>query len=98
MFPWLLKPKKKPKSALGKPVAEVTHYFPKVGAGVLKVEKEIRVGDKVRFKGSTTDFKQIVKSMEINRIPIDFAKPGEEIGLEVKKRVRQGDRVFRLGE
>ena len=94
------KPKKaaaKKKAFEGKLVGRVTHYFSHVHAAVLNVEKgPIRVGDKLYFKGHTTDFKETVKSMEIDRNPIQQAATGDEIGLQVKKRVREHDLVYKL--
>lgn len=87
----------KEKTAI-KPIllGEITHYFPQAKAGVVKVGKmNIKVGDPIWIRGETTNFKQMVKSMQINRIPIDEAKPGEEIGIEVKSRVRAGDQVYK---
>ena len=76
-------------------LGEITHYFPKVNAGVIKVgRKPLKVGDVIWVRGETTNFKQKINSMQINRIPIDEAKPGEEIGIEMKSWVRAGDQVF----
>ncbi len=95
-----MKSKKQPaivKSALAAlPVAEVTHYFPKVDAAVLKIKVgDIRIGDELRFKGHTTDFAQKVTSMQIDHKSIEIAKKGDDLGLEVKTRVRAGDLVYK---
>ena len=76
-------------------VGEVTHYFGKVKAGVVKVARgPIEVGDKLCFKGHTTDFKQKVASMQIEGEPIKRARKGQSIGIKVRSRVRVGDRVY----
>ncbi|MDP2904949.1 MAG: hypothetical protein Q8O22_01430 [Candidatus Omnitrophota bacterium] len=77
-------------------VGVVTHYFPHVKAAVVKMKKELSAGDDIRIKGHTTDFKQQVTSLQIDRQPIDTAKKGQEIGLMVKSRVRQHDLVYKL--
>ena len=84
-------PPKKPKGLL---VGTITHYYPKVHAAVLNVLKPISLADRLHIKGKHTDFKFKVKSMQINLIPIDSAKKGEEIGLEVPSEVRERDQVF----
>ncbi|RLE44283.1 translation elongation factor-like protein, partial [Candidatus Woesearchaeota archaeon] len=48
------------------------------------------------IKGATTDFEQTVESMEINRQKIEIAKPGDEIGIKVIDRVREGDKVYKI--
>lgn len=81
----------------GEFVGTVTHYFPNVQAGVIRIEEtELREGDKIHITGETTNFKQQAKSMQINRIPIEHARLGEEIGLKVKDRVREGDKVYKI--
>ena len=77
-------------------VGEVTHYFPKVRAAVLKAKLPLAKGDMIQVKGHTTDFKQKVTSMQIERVPIDLAKKGDEIGLLVDSRVRRGDKVTKI--
>ena len=85
------------KSALAAlPVAEVTHYFPHVNVAVLKIKTgTLRIGDELRFKGHTTDFKQTIASMQIDHQPVQAAKKGDDFGVEVGSRVRAGDLVFR---
>jgi hypothetical protein len=72
-------------------VGTVTHYFPHVNAAVIKLKAPLSVGEKVKIKGHTTDFIQEVTSMQIDRVPINSAKKGQEIGLLVDSRVRQHD-------
>ena len=74
--------------------AVVTHRFSKIKVAVLKLRSTIKIGDVIRFKGHTTDFTQKVKSLQINHVPIQSARAGQEVGLLVKKRVRIHDKVF----
>lgn len=85
----------KPKKVL-KEIGKITHYFPKVKAGVMKVTKGIlSLGDEIHIKGHTTDFKQKVASMQLDHVPLEKASAGQEIGIAVKSRVRQNDMVYR---
>lgn len=78
-------------------VGEVTHYFPHVkAAAVLVLKDSLKVGEKIYIKGHTTDFKEKVNSIQLDHIPIQEGKKGQEIGLLVKSRVRIGDSVYRL--
>ena len=83
---------KKPKE---KSIGKVTHYFPKVMAAVIKLKAPLSAGGLVKIKGHTTDFKQAVTSMQIDHVPVDQAKKGQEIGLLVDSRVRQHDIVYK---
>jgi sRNA-binding protein len=79
----------------GNVIGKVTHYFPKVRAAVVKLKAPLSVGDAVKIKGHTTDFAQTVTSLQIDRVPINSAKKGQEIGLLVDSRVRQNDVVYK---
>jgi len=85
------KEKKAPKE---KKVGEVLHYFGKIGVAALKVKAEIKVGDTLHIKGHTTDFEQVVDSMQMEHLSVPEAKKGDDIGIKVKDHVREGDEVF----
>ena len=72
----------------------VTHYFPHVEAAVIKLKKPLSVGDTVLIKGHTTSFEQKIESMQVDHVPIQKAKKGDEIGLMVSERVREHDLVL----
>jgi len=50
-----------------KEVGVVEHFFSKISVAAIKLTDVLRVGDKIRIKGATTDFEQVEESMEINR-------------------------------
>ena len=81
------------------PLGRVTHYFSKAKAAAVKIEREgIRVGDQLFFKGHTTQFKQEVHSLQIDRQVVTQASEGDEVGIQVKSKVREHDLVFKLPE
>ncbi len=80
----------------GKLIGEVTHYFPHVQAAVIKLSAPLTIGDTIKIKGHTTDLAQSVTSMQIDRVTITSAKKGDEIGLQVSTRVRQGDKAYKI--
>lgn len=78
-------------------IGEVTHYFPHVNAAAVKILKNsLKSGDTIYVKGHTTDFKEKVDSMQLDHVPVQEGKKGQEIGLLVKSRVRIGDSVYRV--
>lgn len=84
---------KEPKQEL---VGNVIHYFPKVKAAVIKIKKgPLLEGDVIYIKGHTTNIKQKIVSMQIDREPIKKAIKGKEVGIRVKKRVRITDKVYK---
>lgn len=89
--------RKKSEAELGESIGEITHFFPHVKAGVIKITKgDIVPGDSIYIKGHTTAFEQKIKSMQINRKTVDKASRGQEIGIKVSKRVRRGDKVYKI--
>jgi len=87
---------KEPAKQEGNLVGLVTHYFPHVQAAVIKLKGPLNIGNTVKIKGHTTDLAQIITSMQIDRVDISSAKKGDEIGLLVSSRVRQGDKVYKV--
>ena len=82
---------KKPKAP--KHAGIVTHFYGEISVAIIKFNKKVPVGVRLAFKGATTDFEDIVKSMQFDHKPIEVAPKGKEVGIKVKKRVREGDKV-----
>jgi len=90
------KPIAKKKAPAEIPIGKVTHFFPHVQAGVIKVIKgPFEVGQSIKIKGHTTDFTQVIESMQVDHVPVTTAEKGAEIGLKVNSKVRHGDLVFK---
>ena len=80
-------------------VAVVVKFFAKPSVAALEVTNgSIKKGDLLRYKGHTTDFTDEVVSMEVDNQPIDEAKAGDLVGLKVKDRVRENDKVYKVVE
>jgi translation initiation factor IF-2 len=50
----------------------------------------------IHFKGATTDFIQKIDSMQYDHQPISAAKKGQEVGIKVNEKVREGDEVLEV--
>ncbi|MCS7280080.1 MAG: EF-Tu/IF-2/RF-3 family GTPase [Desulfobacterota bacterium] len=80
-------------------VGKVEKFFSKIGVAAIRiVEGELKIGDTIRIKGHTTDFEQKIESMQIEHTPVDKAVKGENVGIKVKEKVREGDTVYLLKE
>lgn len=77
-------------------VGSVTHYFDRPGVGAIELTGDLEVGDRIAFRGHTTDFEQEVGSMELDHESVETAVAGEEVAVKVDRRVREGDDVYRL--
>ncbi len=77
-----------------KEIGEVSSYFSHVNVAAIKLSSSLKVGDKIHIKGHTTDFEQKIKSMQIDKKPVEKAKKGDHIGIKVQEKVRPNDKVF----
>ena len=80
-------------------VGVIVKYFAKPSVAAIEMKNgNIMIGDALRYKGHTTDFVETVKSMEVDNKPVEEAKPGDLIGIKVKERVRENDKVYKVVE
>ncbi len=77
-----------------KPIGRVTHFFNHINVVIVKFRVPVRIGADVRLKGATTDFPTVIKSMQYDHKPINVAKKGQEVGIKIKKKAREGDLVY----
>lgn len=77
-----------------KKIGVVAHYFGKIGVAAIKMKSAMNVGDTIHIKGHTTDFEQVVESIQIEHLSVPKVKKGDDIGIKVKDHVREGDEVF----
>ncbi|MBU2638655.1 MAG: hypothetical protein KJ955_06790 [Nanoarchaeota archaeon] len=80
---------------MGELIGKVTHFFPKISVCVVKLEKELKKGEKIKFKHGEEEFEQAVSSMQVEHKELEEAKKGQEIGMKVDKPVKAGFEVFR---
>ncbi|MBA7502048.1 hypothetical protein ES706_00624 [subsurface metagenome] len=78
-------------------VGKMSHYFTKIGVGVVELSDELKVGDRISIEGATTNIQQTVDSMQIEHQNVQSAGSGQSIGLKIVERTREGDLVYKLG-
>jgi len=80
-----------------KKIGEVVKFFAKPSVAAVKITNgELNIGDSVKFSGHTTDFVDVIKSMEADNKSVEKAVVGDFIGVKVSDRVRAGDEVFKI--
>ncbi len=79
-----------------KEIGEVTHYYSHLEVAIVKFSRKVEVGETVHFKGTTTDFVLKIGSIQFDHKDIDEAKKGQEVGIKVSEKVRQGDKVYEV--
>jgi len=82
-----------------KEVGIVVKFFAKPSVAAIEIKGgSIRKGDLLRYKGHTTDFTEEVGSMEVDNQPIEEAKAGDLLGIKVKEKVRENDKIYKVVE
>jgi len=78
-------------------VGSVNKYFDKIGVGMIQVTQgELAIGDTLHIKGNSTDLTATISSMQVQRQPVQTAKPGDEAGIKLDSKVRQHDKVYKV--
>ena len=76
-------------------VGRITHFFSKIGVAVVELTAPLVVGDSILVKGPSTDFEQVVESMQIEHTNIPRAEAGQSIGLKLAQRAKEKDTVYK---
>lgn len=76
-------------------VGSVLHFFTKINVAVVELSTSLSVGDQILVKGPTTDFEQVVESMQIEHENIQKAEKGQSIGLKMVQRAREKDAIYK---
>ncbi len=79
-------------------IGTVSDFFAHPVVAAIELTASLKVGDKIRIKGHTTDLELNVDSMQIENEPVQEAKAGDSIGVKVPERVRDGDTVYKIVE
>lgn len=79
-------------------IGVISHYYSHLEVAVFVLDADLRVGDTVHIKGHTSDFKQIVESMQKDHRGVDKAGRGDSVGIKLSGRVRVNDSVYKLIE
>jgi hypothetical protein len=85
------------KKIRGERIGTVSHYFTKIQVCVVNIEKSLNVGDTIEVRrGNENLGKEKIQSMQINHIPIEQARKGEEIGMKMKAQAKSGDTIYKI--
>ncbi|MBT0160566.1 translation elongation factor-like protein [Candidatus Bathyarchaeota archaeon A05DMB-2] len=76
-------------------IGQVTHFFSKIGVAVIELKAPLAVGDRILVKGPSTDFEQVVESMQIEHKNIQRAEAGQSIGLKMAEHAKEKDVVYK---
>ena len=77
-------------------IGTVLHYYSHLNVAVLQLTERMKVGETIHILGHTTDFTQVVASMEVDHHRVVVVEPGEDVALKVVEPVREHDTIYRV--
>ena len=77
-------------------IGRVEGFFAHPSVAIVELTAQLKCGETIYVKGHTTDFQQVVDSMQVDRQPVQEAAAGQSIGIQVKERCRKHDTVYKL--
>lgn len=79
-----------------KEIGIVTDFFAKVNAAAIRLTAPLKIGDRIKVKTGEKEIELEVKSMQMERMPIESAKKGDEVGILMPEPVHKGNKVYKL--
>jgi selenocysteine-specific translation elongation factor len=76
-------------------IGVVSDFFARPVVAGIDLKSPLKVGDKIKIKGHTTEVELNVESMQINNNFVLEASAGDSVGIKVPDRVRKGDSVYK---
>jgi len=75
-------------------IGKVIHFYDGLGVAIVRLDKKIKVSDKLKFVKGDNSFEQEISSMQIEHKPILEGKKGEEVGIKVNQKISNGSLVY----
>jgi putative protease len=76
-------------------VGNIAHFFSKISVAVVELTAPLSVGERILVKGPSTDFEQVVESMQIEHANIQKAEAGQSVGMKMAEPVKERDVVYK---
>jgi len=78
-------------------IGQISNFLSNISVALIEVTKgKLQKGDTIHIKGHTTDFEQVVESIQIEHATVLEAKKGDSIGLKLNQKARKKDQVFKV--
>lgn len=77
-------------------IGRVSHYFNKIGVAAIELTGNLAVGDTIHVKGHTSDWTQVMDSMQIEHESVEKAGRGDSIGIKVPEHAHVHDVVYKV--
>ncbi len=76
-------------------IGQVDHFYSHANiAGIWVKNGKLKLGDRLHFKGHTTDFEETISSMQVEHTDVREVGRNAHVGVPVHDKVRIHDKVF----
>ncbi|MFN3909940.1 MAG: hypothetical protein ACK4J0_01765 [Candidatus Anstonellaceae archaeon] len=79
-------------------IGKLANYYSKIGVGVLDLEADLAIGDKIRIERPSGSFIQKVQSIQMEHQPQQSALAGQSIGIKLDQPAPKGSKVYKIIE
>lgn len=78
-------------------IGQVKHYFGKIGVAIIKLDADLAIGEKIKFKKRESElFVQNVDSLQIGHEKVNSASSGAVVAVRTDKPVKEETEVFKI--
>ncbi|MBU3958951.1 MAG: translation elongation factor-like protein [Candidatus Omnitrophica bacterium] len=77
-------------------IGSINHYYNHLSVGIIQLSDTLKLGDTIHIKGHTSDFTQVVDSMQVEHNNVTEAKAGDLVGVKITQKVNPKDKVFKV--
>ncbi|NOR76264.1 MAG: U32 family peptidase [Draconibacterium sp.] len=79
-------------------IGKCTNYFTKIKVAEFKLEtSNLKIGDEITITGPTTGVVQTtIKEIRVDLKPVEEAKKGEQISIQIDERIRRADKLYKI--
>lgn len=71
-------------------------FFSHVGVIALTLLAPLNVGETLHVRGHTSDFQQVVSSLQIDHAAVTSAVKGDGVGVKIDQKARKGDYIYKV--
>ena len=75
-------------------IGKITHWYDKISVAVVKLDKALQIGDKIKIKHGDQEFEDTVTSMELDHQPVQSGKKGQEIAIKLAQKAGENSEIF----
>jgi translation elongation factor EF-1alpha len=77
-------------------IGKITHYYGHINVGLIELSGVLKAGDNIHIKGHSSDFIQLVDSLQIEHTNVSEANPGDTVGIKLSQKAHPHDKVYKV--